>query len=45
MNASVYYVPRDHLVGPFPDLDGIVKGTLDESNKLTSALVGLNFRF
>lgn len=45
MNASFYYVPRDHLVGPFPDLDGVVKGTLDESNKLTSALVGFNFKF
>ena len=45
MNASFYYVPRDHLIGPFPDLDGVVKGTLDESNKLTSALVGFNFKF
>jgi len=45
MNASLYYVPRDHLIGPFPDLDGVVKGTLDESNKLTSALVGFNFKF
>ena len=45
MNASLYYVPRDHLVGPFPDLDGVVKGTLDESNKLMSALVGFNFKF
>ncbi len=45
MNASFYYVPRDHIIGPFPDLDGVVKGTLDESNKLTSALVGFNFKF
>jgi long-chain fatty acid transport protein len=45
MNASFYYVPRDHLIGPFPDLDGVVKGTLDESNTLTSALVGFNFKF
>jgi long-chain fatty acid transport protein len=45
MNASFYYVPRDHLIGPFPDLDGVVRGTLDESNELISALVGFNFKF
>jgi long-chain fatty acid transport protein len=45
MNASFYYVPRQHLVGPFPDLDNVVRGTIDESNKLTSALVGFNFKF
>jgi long-chain fatty acid transport protein len=43
--ASAYYVPRQHVVGPFPDLDNKVLGTLDESNKLMSALIGLNFRF
>jgi long-chain fatty acid transport protein len=43
--ASFYFVPRQHLVGPFPDLDNNVKGTLDESNKLTSGLIGLNFHF
>jgi long-chain fatty acid transport protein len=43
--AAFYYVPRDHVVGPFPDLENNVLGTLDESNKLTSALIGLNFRF
>jgi len=45
MNASFYYVPRQHIVGPFPDLDNVVRGTIDESNKLTSALVGFNFKF
>lgn len=45
MNASFYYVPRQHLVGPFPDLDNVSRGTIDESNRLTSALVGFNFRF
>jgi long-chain fatty acid transport protein len=43
--ASAYYVPRQHAVGPFPDLDNNVKGTLDESNQLTSALIGFNFHF
>jgi long-chain fatty acid transport protein len=43
--ASFYFVPREHVVGPFPDLNNVVKGTLDESNKLTGVLVGLNFHF
>ena len=43
--ASGYYVPRQHLVGPFPDLDNNVLGTLDESNQLLGALIGLNFKF
>jgi long-chain fatty acid transport protein len=43
--ASAYYVPRQSVVGPFPDLDNEIIGTIDESNKLTSALIGLNFRF
>lgn len=45
MEASVYYVPREHVVGPFPDLQNRVIGTLDESNTLKSALIGMNFRF
>jgi long-subunit fatty acid transport protein len=44
-DASFYYVPRDHVVGPFPDLQNNVRGTLDESNTLTGALIGMNFRF
>ncbi len=43
--AAFYYVPRDHVVGPLPTLQGQVIGTLDESNTLTSFLIGLNFRF
>jgi long-chain fatty acid transport protein len=43
--AGFYFVPRDHVVGPFPNLDNEVIGGLDTSNKLTSALIGLNFRF
>lgn len=45
MVASVYFVPRDHVIGPFPDLKGKILGTLDESNKLTGGLIGMNFRF
>jgi long-chain fatty acid transport protein len=43
--AGFYFVPRDHVVGPFPNLDNEVIGGMDTSNKLTSALIGLNFRF
>jgi long-chain fatty acid transport protein len=43
--ASFYFVPRSHVIGPYPDLSNNVLGTLDESNKLTSALIGLNFHF
>jgi long-chain fatty acid transport protein len=43
--ASAYYVPRQHLVGPYPDLNNHVLGTIDESNKLVGALIGLNFGF
>jgi len=45
MVASAYIVPRQHLVGPFPNLKGEVLGTLDESNKLSGVLIGMNFRF
>ena len=45
MVASFYYVPRQHLIGPFSDTKGKILGTLDESNKLTGALIGMNFRF
>ncbi len=43
--ASAYYVPRQHVVGPYPDLNNNVIGTIDESNRLISGLIGLNFRF
>jgi long-chain fatty acid transport protein len=45
MVASFYFVPRQHLVGPFPDLQNNVRGTLDESNKLTGGLIGMTFKF
>jgi hypothetical protein len=43
--ASAYYVPRSHVVGPFPNLQNVNQGTLDESNRLFSVLIGLNFHF
>ena len=43
--ASAYYVPRQHIVGPFPDINNNVLGSLDESNRLISGLIGLNFHF
>jgi long-chain fatty acid transport protein len=42
---SAYYVPRQHAIGPFPDLNNKPLGTLDESNKLIGVLIGLNFKF
>ena len=42
---SAYYVPRQHVVGPFPDLYNVSHGTIDESNTLMGGLIGLNFRF
>ena len=44
-NASLSYAPRQHLVGPYPDLNNVAVGTLDVSNRVTSALIGLNFKF
>jgi long-chain fatty acid transport protein len=43
--ASAYFAPRQHAVGPFPGLNNTPLGTLDESNAKTGALIGLNFRF
>jgi long-chain fatty acid transport protein len=43
--ASAYYVPRSHVVGPFPNLQNVNQGSLDESNRLFSVLIGLNFHF
>ena len=43
--ASFYYVPRKHLHGPLPNLEGEVIGSIDTSNQLTSGLIGLNFTF
>jgi long-chain fatty acid transport protein len=43
MVASVYFVPRAHVVGPYQQ--GDIRGTMDESNTHTSGLVGMNFRF
>ena len=43
--AGFYFVPRDHVRGPLPDLDNNVIGAMDTSNKLTSAQIGLNCGF
>jgi len=43
--AAAYYVPRSHVTGPFPNLQNVNQGALDESNTLMSALIGLNFKF
>jgi long-chain fatty acid transport protein len=43
--ASLYYVPRDHVSGPFPSVQGFNLGTVDISNQASSALIGLNFTF
>jgi long-chain fatty acid transport protein len=43
--ASFYFVPRQSIRGPFPDLDNEVIGSLNTSNRLLSVLVGLNFTF
>src|SRR4030095_15025115 len=32
--AAGYYVPRQHVVGPFPDINNNVVGTIDASNTL-----------
>ena len=52
LEASFYYVPREHVKGLYltdqlaiPSLRPAVPGTQDTSNQLTSALIGLNFRF
>jgi len=42
---AAYFVPRQSIKGPFPDLDNNPLGTIEESNKLTSFLIGLNYRF
>ena len=43
--ASAYFAPRQHAVGPLPDLNNQQLGTLDESNSKVAALIGLNFKF
>lgn len=42
---AAYYVPRQSLTGPFINLDNQVLGTIEESNQLTSFLIGLNYKF
>jgi long-chain fatty acid transport protein len=42
--TSVYYAPRNHVTGPFPTAQGTA-GTIDNSNSITSLLVGLSFAF
>jgi len=43
--ASFYVVPRESIAGPLPDLDNVVIGSMETSNRLTSFLIGLNFTF
>jgi long-chain fatty acid transport protein len=45
MVASFRFSPRQHIVGPYSDVQGIVRGTIDESNKSTSGLIGMSFKF
>lgn len=44
-DASVSYAPRGHVTGPYRDTKSAVIGSLDMSNSITSALIGLNFKF
>jgi long-chain fatty acid transport protein len=49
-NASFSYAPREHVTGPYRDLDDanhnhLIIGTVDVSNSVTSALIGLSFKF
>ena len=47
-NSSFSYAPRGHVSGPFRDINNVrnaVIGTVDVSNSVTSALIGLSFKF
>jgi long-chain fatty acid transport protein len=50
MQASFYYVPREHIEGPFL-IDQLgpnpypTPGTMDTSNTITSVIMGMYFRF
>ena len=47
-NTSLSYAPRGHVTGPFRDINNVrnvVIGTVDVSNRVTSALIGLSFKF
>jgi len=47
-NTSFSYGPRGHVTGPFRDINNVRNvtiGTVDVSNSVTSALVGLSFKF
>jgi long-chain fatty acid transport protein len=44
-NTSVSYAPRQNVVGPYLSSSNAVLGTLDVSNQVTSALIGLSFKF
>jgi long-chain fatty acid transport protein len=44
--TGFYIVPREHVVGPFLDLNGeLALSEMDTSNSIKSALIGLNFKF
>jgi long-chain fatty acid transport protein len=44
-NVSLSYAPREHVTGPYRDVTNVVLGSVDMSNSVTSALVGLSFKF
>jgi long-chain fatty acid transport protein len=47
-NASFSYGPREHVTGPFRDINNVnnvIIGSVDVSNSVTSALIGLSFKF
>ncbi len=44
-DMGFYYVPKESVTGPFPDLDNNVLGTMTTSNQLTSVQIGLRWEF
>ena len=47
-NASFSYAPREHVTGPYRDINNaksVIIGTVDVSNSVNSALIGLSFKF
>ncbi len=47
-NASFSYAPREHVTGPYRDINNVnnvIVGSVEVSNSVTSALIGLSFKF